>query len=60
MGKNLIEFEHLQLEKLKEIAFKNKLKMNNQSIVNLAVSIANNSIQYLECEDFKQINSLTK
>lgn len=57
MGKNLIEFDNLQLEKLKEIAFKNKLKLSNQSYVDLAVSISTSVIQYLDTESFEQITS---
>jgi hypothetical protein len=57
MGKNLIEFDNFQLEKLKEIAFKNKLKLSNQSYVDLAVSISTSIIQHLDAESFEQITS---
>lgn len=60
MGKNLIEFQDFKLDNLKQVALKNKRKINNQSLIELAVEIANNSIQHLDSLSFENVTTLTK
>jgi hypothetical protein len=57
MALNQINLDMELIEKIRTVAVKNKLKTNNQSLVDLSLSIATSVIQYLDAESFEQITS---
>lgn len=57
-GTQIIKFEEIELQKLKELADKNKRKAGKQDLLELAVEIANKSIIHLDDEDFENLFNL--
>jgi hypothetical protein len=57
MGLNQINLDMELIEKIRTVAVKNKLKTNNQSLVDLSLSIATSVIKHLDDESFEQITS---
>jgi hypothetical protein len=57
-GTQIIKFEEIDLEKIKQLADKNKRKAGKQDLLELAVEIANKAIDHLDDEDFENLFNL--
>ena len=60
MKSSIIHFDRVLSDEVSVVALKNRVKLTQQNLTELAFKIASDSIKYLDKESFEQITGLKK